>query len=514
MRKSGWGLLFWVPWVAFVVLTPLAGVWLASSLAAFLNGPRALALAAGLLLFPVLPVAWELWSLKRRRPGAKPRLSTFGRLVARTLAVNLLFLGLLVGLNPRSSFAALSTRGDWMLDGRSGERVEWMRAGLFGAANGLEWIYVATRDDPYARWAKENRRSPPPPPEPGPAPVPIATGYPIRYAGSQPDTRLPPDAGEADRKLPEVPEPPAVAAAERPVWPQEAKLHPAVLSMPREAEASLAAVARHLASAEADPLQRVKALHDYVADRVEYDAKALASGDFGDQSAEAVFRTRKAVCAGYAQLMNALGKEMGIELAFLPGQARQSTTGQLSPHAWNAARVGDRWLLLDVTWDSGTVEDGVFKKRYRTDYLFTAPEVFVLDHLPEESGWQRLAQPLSMGDFLRQPALNPSFFIEGLSLLSPTRSRVDADGSVVLELKNPRRVAVLGNAQRVGGGPAEKQRCSVDGVELTRVRCELPSGGAYRIELFGGQVLDTQASAAGVTRTYGMLGSIEVNNRG
>src|ERR1700757_2129670 len=87
-------------WVAFVIATPALGAWAASSLAAYSNGPVALAAATGLLLFPGLPLGWEAWAAYRRhrRGDASRRILTFGdRIVLRTLAVNLLFLGVLLG---------------------------------------------------------------------------------------------------------------------------------------------------------------------------------------------------------------------------------------------------------------------------------------------------------------------------------------------------------------------------------------------------------------------------------
>lgn len=76
---------------------PLAGVWLASSLAAFANRATWLPVVAGLLLFPGLPLAWE-GAAALRHHGAglakvRRRFLTFSdRLVLRTLAINILFL--------------------------------------------------------------------------------------------------------------------------------------------------------------------------------------------------------------------------------------------------------------------------------------------------------------------------------------------------------------------------------------------------------------------------------------
>ena len=108
-------LLLELLWIVVVVLAPALGVWTASSLAAYRNGPVWLACTAGLLLFPVLPFAWELWAARRRaaRKDTDTRwLSVWDRLALRTLFVNALFVTLLVAQFPAATFAALSTRGD------------------------------------------------------------------------------------------------------------------------------------------------------------------------------------------------------------------------------------------------------------------------------------------------------------------------------------------------------------------------------------------------------------------
>jgi len=101
--------------VAAMIATPLLGVWVASSLAALRHGPVWATLLAGLLLFPLLPIAWELWSTWRtaRRGRPTPRvLSLSDRLILRTLALNALFLVALLATQPSAAFTALSARGD------------------------------------------------------------------------------------------------------------------------------------------------------------------------------------------------------------------------------------------------------------------------------------------------------------------------------------------------------------------------------------------------------------------
>ena len=59
--------------MAFVVALPLLGIWAASSLAAYLNGPRWAPWLAGSLAFPVLPLLWEVFSEYRRSRNPKTK---------------------------------------------------------------------------------------------------------------------------------------------------------------------------------------------------------------------------------------------------------------------------------------------------------------------------------------------------------------------------------------------------------------------------------------------------------
>src|SRR4029453_19503414 len=134
------------------LLTPALGAWAASSLAAYKNGPVSLAASAGLLLFPGLPVAGEAWAAARRarkQVAATPWLTLWDRLALRTLFVNLLFLAALIVRFPDATFAALSTRGDWFIEGRHGAGAERLRQGLFTAARGPRGVYRPARPHPH-----------------------------------------------------------------------------------------------------------------------------------------------------------------------------------------------------------------------------------------------------------------------------------------------------------------------------------------------------------------------------
>jgi hypothetical protein len=239
-----------------------------------------------------------------------------------------------------------------------------------------------------------------------------------------------------------------------------------------------------------------------VADRVRYDVDAYFTRKLPPQDPATVFRTRTAVCAGYAKLLQALGRAAGVEITYVTGDARARTSGLSGEgHAWNAARIDGGWYLIDVTWDAGSLDGRSFVKEYRSDYFMTPPAVFGIDHFPDKPEWQLRERPLSRGDFLRQPAMRPGFHAAGLELLEPTRSQTDVRQAALVRVRNPRGLFFLATFEPLGGGTSA--RCDVTNGPEARVRCAFPAPGAYRVLLFGNRAR---------YGTFGMLGQLDVNS--
>ncbi len=183
---------------------------------------------------------------------------------------------------------------------------------------------------------------------------------------------------------------------------------------------SVGEVASFLTEGIDDPGERARILHDWEALTISYDFQAFFSNQIPDQSAQSVLRSKKAVCAGYSNLYRALCREAGVPCSVIEGYGKGYGRGDpFTPmtldrpnHDWNAVRLKDTWLLVDVTWDSGYIEPGVtgFKRRFSTDYFLSDPSVFVYDHLPSMQGWQLLAKPLSPQAFVDLPFLEPGYF--------------------------------------------------------------------------------------------------------
>ena len=470
---------------ACIYITPVIGVWLASSLAAFSNRSTLLSVIAGVFLFPVLPLLWELWSsYKRRKLGklGKQSLTWGDRLTIRTLIINLIAIVGLLAWQPSNSFIALSTRGDWMLEGLQGEAVEVTRQSLFKLSGGLEGLYNTFNKNPFEKYDDGSSKIKP---EPQPdriarnpfeeLPKPAVT--PLIIEKPQPTT-------DKAKPLNDKPQPVA-AKSNKNEWAWDGQgLHPVIVNMPANAETSIESVAQYIVSKESNPVLRVKALHDYVVDRVAYDAESYFAGKYPPQDAETVFRTHKSVCAGYAKLLEALGKAAGVEIVYVTGKSR-SQVSELSGqgHAWNGAKINGQWYLIDPTWDSGYVNSpqSGFVKRYSTDYLMTPPEVIGITHFPKDPAWQLRSNPINQGDFLRQPMMRPRFFADGLSLINPQRSQIDTNTNAVINLANPQKRWIL--ASYSPKGSSGSQNCGQP-VQDIQISCPLPSSGSYEVSLF------------------------------
>lgn len=515
---------------AVLIAVPTLTVWLASSLIAFHGGPREVALAGGLLLFPILPVLWEwrasrAWKRKQARRkqfvGAPKRaLRLFPRLVLRTLLLCLAFSGAMVAKFPRVTFSALATRGDWFLE--PGERGQPWRDGVFAMASALEGLHRLANPNPYVTKADGDLLAKIDVTPTGETPV-VPSGASARWrkltdeeraaiegvrptsldAGSEPVVAWKDDDDKEVEHEGQTPPPPP---AEEPVvvetggthWPWTDEVSATVRGMNPQDETSIAAVAQYIRAREPEPFKRVKALHDWVVTRLEYDLDSLKPRQRKPQDANSVFLGRVAVCEGYARLLVELGRLTGDQIVYIGGDVREEN-GAAAPvgHAWNGVKVNGLWYLMDATWDDPVGPDGK-SRSYRTDYLFIPPDVAIFSHFPDDARWQLLPAKLSRGDFLRQPFARPGIAKEQLTLERPERASVDVTDSVAFEVDNPLRRYLLVE-YRTPGGSVE---CGVSNDAHVSLRCPVSASGHA--------VLFSNGERSG---TFGQVVSIAVTRR-
>lgn len=481
--------------------------------------------------------AWNAKLARRRQLVGKPKrlLSGFTRLALRTLFICLVFIGGMVSQFPKITFAALATRGDWFLT--PGDAGEPYRSIVFVVAQQLEGLHRLANPNPYAtkgdrdalaqvvptsnelpqptgsstRWrrltdeerdALEGVKQRPPPP---PSALDAGTstddegGLSIiswsdsgKSSGTDPGvsklreedpeddpSKLHEDREgtklEEDRLTPPPPKDDEHLVSGDTHWPWIGQVSPTVSGMSPHDELTLASVAQYIRSREPDPFRRVKALHDWVVTRLEYDHDSVNPLRRKPQDAATVFQNRVAVCEGYARLLVELGRLTGDQIVYLTGDVREEF-GAAAPvgHAWNAAKIADRWYLIDATWDDPTDPATQRSLTYRTDYLFIPPDVAIWNHFPDDARWQLLGNPLTRGDFLRQPFARPGIAREGITMISPDRAAIDASGALAVKLENPRRRYLLMEFRDPSG---RKTHCELPHAEHVSAQCQIPASG-------------------------------------
>jgi len=185
-------------------------------------------------------------------------------------------------------------------------------------------------------------------------------------------------------------------------------------------ETALPAVVSSLTNGISDQFLKAKTLHDWICDNIAYDASMYFSGKVTAQDYIAVLKKKMAVCSGYSNLFNQMCKLAGMESIGINGYSKgfgyTGKIGKNTDHAWNAINIGNKWYLIDVTWDAGSLDQKTYIKEYSTEWLFLDSRPFLYSHLPEEDAYQYYAPVLTADDFMREANIAGIFFQYGLSL--------------------------------------------------------------------------------------------------
>jgi len=409
---------------------PLFAVWIVTSLFLALGAPLALALPLGVAVPLALPVVWDFWAEARFRRLQNPPariLARADRIRLRILGTCLLVIGVTVLGFGRVSGSALAIHGNWIMFGSQSPFAHDVQAGIEGLAGKLAGITGATI---------ERTAVVVPPASPAPLqPLP---------PGSEPTPTRPLPPGPTAGPTP--------SPGTIPQWPLPAEPHPVIRAMTDSDASSLDTVAERIRTREIDPFLRVKAIHDFVVRWVNYDSDALRK-DYAipPQDAEATFARKTGTCDGYVQMMIALGDKLGISMTRIVGRSRASGAGIGGfYHSWIGVEIGGQPYLVDPTWDAGSLFGREYRPRYSTSYLFTPPEVFAYDHLPNDPAWSLTEPPLTEAMFVDRPALSAHFFAWGLALEGVAQSVTETTkGRFDFRIRNPRGAWVLVLAQPI-----------------------------------------------------------------
>ncbi len=189
-------------------------------------------------------------------------------------------------------------------------------------------------------------------------------------------------------------------------------------------EVRVALLSHRLTMGKDSAQAKVEAIYRWVTHHIRYDKRAFRAGKFLTSEPYLTLRRRKALCGGYAKLVEGLCEKAGVSAATILGHAKGASfrSGKRfyrGQHAWNAVQIGGKWQLLDATWGAGTEvirEQPIRKLAYKylkipyarrykfvhrplTGWFFRAPDIMVLSHLPVDPKWQLLHAAVSLKKF-------------------------------------------------------------------------------------------------------------------
>ncbi len=155
--------------------------------------------------------------------------------------------------------------------------------------------------------------------------------------------------------------------------------------------------------------EKIRAFFVWITANIRYDVKTFENKRELDpmekdalQVPNQVLRRKMGVCAGYANLFQALCEASGIEAIRVTGIVKNHR-GKIprTGHAWNLVRADGQWALIDATWGAGDVDtdEGKYTPRFKEAFFCMAPETMILHHYPNDPLFQLLPAPLTPEEF-------------------------------------------------------------------------------------------------------------------
>jgi hypothetical protein len=128
--------------------------------------------------------------------------------------------------------------------------------------------------------------------------------------------------------------------------------------------------------------EKVRKIHDWVAENIYYDYDYIndKKNNITYKDSFDVYKNKRAVCAGFSNLMRDLIQVQNIPCRKIHGfeiyTYKEVWTDEIREfdkvnHAWVQAYVDNRWINIDVTWDSNNrYENGKYIKKGSNGYTY------------------------------------------------------------------------------------------------------------------------------------------------
>lgn len=195
-------------------------------------------------------------------------------------------------------------------------------------------------------------------------------------------------------------------------------------------------------------IERVRAIYTWMANNLRYNKHYLhipnrfiytSKKDFEEQiqnridnSAKTIFENEKGVCYDYASLFYTLCNKLQIKSEIIYGFAKTKVTATTSKnpilysnHAWNKVFIDEKPFLIDTTWSLTIIPNkNGYIKNINYDYFLTNPNLFILNHYPDNFEDSLLDNNFSTLAFINYPKINIEAY-KGIRLIRPIKSKIN-----------------------------------------------------------------------------------------
>ncbi|WP_425657675.1 transglutaminase domain-containing protein [Tenacibaculum ascidiaceicola] len=189
-------------------------------------------------------------------------------------------------------------------------------------------------------------------------------------------------------------------------------------------------------------IEKVRAIYTWIALNIEYDyfpSKLLNAPEFISYSqndlkrfvqkkiknkAQKTFKTKKGLCLGFAYLFHRLCNLINIENELIYGYTKTSLNqiGIIPTeknHVWNAVKINNKWILMDVTFGSGYLYNDIWQRELNLKYFNIKKEKLKVTHFPALIKWQVFLNQKPLKEFCSAPFYLDSFFKNKIEVLKP-----------------------------------------------------------------------------------------------
>lgn len=216
---------------------------------------------------------------------------------------------------------------------------------------------------------------------------------------------------------------------------------------------------------------------------------------FNKRMEHKLYTKQKAICDGYATLLERMSLHVGISCKKIIGNGRtidqEIGKGSVN-HAWNAVKLGSKWYLCDATWASSSLDPSTmrFYRRFNKNYFLTDPSLFIANHYPQDTSWTLLHNKPSQKEFLDAPLMHDGFISNLVNTYHPDKGivRVKKDAVVSFDFTFNKRNKEGGDRAYIliekAGNKEEIKKSAVknsDGVYM--LVYEFKETGKYKVDV-------------------------------